>query len=179
MFQEFHVGTLFQEGVTRYKDGVKFDVDDNGTALYIFIHDPEKHEIENIRVGKLDIGLYVEDEVIFLAFKFFHMATMDSPYTVKLSNGLSVLPEIKDGEGLSLMIFLVDASTGILRAMRVIGLTTKFSRSLKAAIEHQAKLPFERNVFDFKLRNIMRLNTPDQIYARSQETCSIKQVIMD
>ncbi|MEG6613779.1 hypothetical protein V6C42_13065 [Pseudoclostridium thermosuccinogenes] len=44
--------------------------------------------------------------------------------------------------------FLVDASTGIIKAMRLIGLGTTFSIQLKKAIEKQKNTAFDESLYD-------------------------------
>lgn len=49
--------------------------------------------------------------------------------------------EILKGQGALMQIVLIDASTGIVKAIRALGLETEFSRALNAAIAAQVKHP--------------------------------------
>lgn len=78
-----------------------------------------------------------------MLFKFEGINWIDAPYSVKLSKNLTKIEEINDGQGLGINIYLIDANTGILKAMRLVGLPTVFSRKLKLAIEKQMLMSFE------------------------------------
>lgn len=43
MLNKFEVGKLFNEGVTKYKEGVLFDIDDNGCNLIIRFNAPSNN----------------------------------------------------------------------------------------------------------------------------------------
>ena len=58
----FKVGSLFQEGKTNHKEGVKFDFSQSGPILFLFFSNPTSQEVESVRKGKLEIGLYPKDE---------------------------------------------------------------------------------------------------------------------
>lgn len=136
------VGELFREGVRESKEGTIFDYN-GGFDLTIYIKTPYKNEIDAIRSGKIKVGYYVKDEVIFMLFKFGAMEWMDTPYSIHLSRGETNIYDVKNGEGLILGIRLVDSKTGILKVMRLVGLPTNFSRKLKLEVEKQRVMPFE------------------------------------
>ena len=46
-----------------------------------------------------------------------------------------------DGMGLAMQMLLVEANTGILKAMRMVGLPTDVSRKLIKAVENQPYMP--------------------------------------
>ncbi|MZK49025.1 hypothetical protein [Clostridium beijerinckii] len=143
MLNKLEIGELFNEGVTKYKEGIVFDIDDNGCNLIIRFNSPSNNEVKAIKQGSLKCGYYTEKEAIFMLFKFDGIEWMDAPYSVELSKKLTKIHEINDGQGLALNIYLIDADTGILKAMRLIGLPTAFSRKIKVIVERQRSMPFE------------------------------------
>lgn len=46
--EKLEVGKLFKEGITRYPEGVKFDITDGGCDLLIYFSDPSEKEKEAI-----------------------------------------------------------------------------------------------------------------------------------
>jgi len=53
-----------------------------------------------------------------------------------------------------LHIILVDASNGIVRAMRVISLSPEFTQALHRAIQEQAEMPFARAGYNGELESL-------------------------
>lgn len=171
MLNKFEVGKLFNEGVTKYKEGVLFDIDDNGCNLIIRFNAPSNNEIQAIKQSKIKIGYYTEGEAIFMLFKFEGINWIDAPYSVKLSKNLTKIEEINDGQGLAINIYLVDANTGILKSMRLVGLPTGFSRKLKLAIEKQMSMSFEN--YNQTVNTIYRKYTTKKLVDYADLICNV------
>lgn len=149
------VGKLYKEGIYKYQEGIRFDFTNAGADLYIMYNSPTTKEIESIRRGNIEFGIYPSEEVLFMLFKFGNLQWMDAPYSVHLSNQLE-LQEPKDGLGYSLNVVLINASNGIVEVIRLIGLSTKFSIQLKKLIERQRERHFDRDQYALKLQEIYR-----------------------
>lgn len=143
MMNILEVGKLFNEDITKYKEGCVFDINDSSCNLIIRFITPSNNEVNAIKQGRFKCWYYTEKEAIFMLFKLEGIEWMDSPYSVELSKNLTKIQEINNGQGLALNIYLIDANTGILKAMRLVGLPTAFSRKLRAVIERQRSMPFE------------------------------------
>lgn len=141
--QRLEVGKLFKDGVTKYQETCKFDMTDSGGNLIIFYNSPTMDEIEDISKGKAQYGYYKESNIIFMLFKFGSQEWMDCPYSVHLSKNLTELQEASEGLGYAVNIYLVDASTGILKVARLIGMNTRMSKMLKKDLIKQKLLSFE------------------------------------
>jgi hypothetical protein len=149
----YKVGELLEEGKTSYQEGVRFDYTHDGAILLLFYNNADEKELLDIRKGSLKIGMYVKDEVIFMLFKFASQNWIDAPYSVHLSK-LYEFDNIAEGMGIGLHIFLVDASTGILKAMRLIGLPTKFSKSFQKAVLAQKEIEFDKSKYAQKINMV-------------------------
>jgi hypothetical protein len=66
-----------------------------------------------------------------------------------------------EGTGVPLSVVLTDAQTGIVRALRVIGLGTALTNALHQAIRAQAEAAFDRAAYDERL---------NRLYARYPQT---------
>jgi len=141
--QILEVGKLFKDGITKYQEGCKFDMTDSGGNLIIFFNSPTEEEIIDIRLGKVQYGYYREYNVIFMLFKFGNLEWMDCPYSVHLSKDLTNMQEPNEGLGYAVNIYLVDATTGILKVARLIGMNTRVSTMLKKDLIKQKILSFE------------------------------------
>lgn len=160
--RHFEVGKLFEPGKTHYKEAVKFEFTKAGPVLLLFFDAPTPKEIDSVAGGDLRIGFDEKNEIIFLLLKFEGMPWMDAPYSIHLSPPVD-LAEVEEGTGYGLQIFLVDSSTGILKAMRIIGLGTEWSRRFKEAVERQRETAFDAGIYDAKIQNIYRSFTPKDL----------------
>ena len=151
--QLLEIGKLFKEGKTKYKEGCVFDITDSGANLIFYYTNPTEKEIRNITKERVQYGYYRENALIMMLFKFGDENWIDSPYSVHFSSHLtSNISEITEGTGLAVNVYLVDAATGILKGMRLIGLSTRVSNMLKNDIEMQREMPAIG--FENDLRNI-------------------------
>jgi hypothetical protein len=168
--RHLEVGQLFEPGRTHYDEGVKFEFTQSGPMLLMFFDRPTTKEIESIRVGKFKIGFYDIDNIIFILAKFEGMKWIDAPYSVHLSQPFEFAKELEEQEslGFGLQIFLIDAATGILEVMRYVGLGHEFSVKLLDTILKQKEAPFDTGVYSFKLNEIYKRYSTDQLadYAR-------------
>ncbi len=143
----FEVGKLFTESITRYPEGVKFEFTQSGPVLLLFFDSPTEHEINSVKTGKLEVGLYSRDNILFFLCKFEGTPWMDAPYSIHLSKPF-FFDQMTETQGFGLQIFLVDARTGILKAMRLIGLSNDFSKKLRVAMEKQRMQPFNKAAYN-------------------------------
>jgi hypothetical protein len=146
------VGKQFKEGVTRYQEGCKVDITAAGIDFMVYYSAPTQEEIKDIKKGPFKFGFYDEKNVILMLFRFGNQAWMNSPYSVHLSKNLTELKEPTEGIGYALNVYLIDADTGILKSMRLIGLNTKISKMLYKAIAEQKQQDYAG--FETNLNNI-------------------------
>jgi hypothetical protein len=172
--QKLKVGQLLQEGKTKYQEGVIFDFQQAGPLLYLFFNSPTETEIESIKKGEFEIGFYQKDEVIFIMAKFQGMPWMDAPYSVHLSQPFE-FQEITEGKGFGLTTLLVDANTGILKAIRYSGLSTEFSRKLRIAIENQKNISWDERSYNQKIDMIYDNYSTDDLVRRADAICKVKE----
>lgn len=159
---KYEVGELLQKGITYYDEGMKFDFTQEGTVLLIFFNKPTKDEIESVRSGDFEVRFYIKDGIIFILSKFQKMPWMDAPYSIHLSKPFEFM-EMDDTQGFSLTIYLVDASTGVLKVIRYIGLGNEFSKQLKSAVEEQKIITFDKANYHKKLSNIYEIYATDDL----------------
>lgn len=149
----FEVGKLFEDGKTKYQEGVKFDFTQSGPVLTMFFDKPTEKEIECVRSGGLQCGFYVKDEIIFMLFKFGGLEWVDAPYSIHLSKPFE-FQQIDEGMGFGLNVYFVDAATGILKVMKLFGLHTKFSISLRDEMLAQRQKSFDVGKYQQKINQV-------------------------
>lgn len=161
-FRKFEVGKLFEEGITRYNEEAKFEFTQSGPALLIFFKTPTEKEIESIRADNIKIGFTEISEIIFMLYKFEGIPWIDAPYSIHLSGNIEP-QKVEEGTGYGLQIFLIDADTGILKVMRLIGMGTEWSRRFREAILRQKNIPFDHEIYNLKIENIYKELSPKDI----------------
>lgn len=171
--RKLEVGQLFEEGKTKYNEGTRFDFQQSGPILYLFFSRPSERETEWIRAGKFELGFTEKDEIIFMLFKFGGMNYVDAPYSVHLSKEFT-FDELQEGMGFGLNVNLIDASTGILKVIRYVGLSTDFSRRFMKAVERQRKIDFDKTKYFAAIQQIYGNYSTDDLVQRADAWCKIK-----
>jgi hypothetical protein len=163
----FVTGKLFEDGVVKYPEGMRFDIAEIGCTIVLTANNPTPREIREVRSEDLTFALVEIDEVLLVITKLGEAFTMEPPFNVNLSQ-LRMLtgdvqklpPEVVDNgsesHGYSLTIFFVNAATGIIDVIRQIGLSNQFSKDLRAAIIRQDKYPFDRKDYYNKIDKIYK-----------------------
>jgi hypothetical protein len=163
--QHLEVGQLFEPGTTHYQEEIKFEFTQGGPILLIFFDHLKQKEIDAVRSGKLKFGFYEYGNVIFTLAKFEGIPWMDAPYNVHLSPPFEFAEELDTDErlGFGLQIYLVDANTGILQAIRLVGLDHNFSFKFREAILKQKAAPFNSDTYNFKINDAYNRYKPDDL----------------
>jgi hypothetical protein len=160
----FEVGKLLVPGVTRWPPGGEFNWHRGGLELHLRFPDPTAGEVEAVRKGGSEFALMVAGDVLWFLYHFAlrgrGVPWSDAPYTWHLlPEALRGLPPARDtGETRAVLeTFLVDAGTGILRAMRALSLSPDFTRALYGAIRVQASTPWcGREAYDAQIADAYR-----------------------
>lgn len=162
------IGQLYQPGRTEYPEGCEYNFFDAGHQLRLFFSNPNKQEIHAVRKGKASFGLLVSENIIFLIFQLKPLRWSDAPYSWWMvpEDRRAEPQEISEGEGALLQIILINANTGIVEAIRAIGLDTDFSRVLHAQIRHQMQKPLAPQEYS---------NQVDRAYAKYPTSLAMLQ----
>lgn len=173
--KKIEVGKLFDEDVTRYREGCKFDITDSGAELYLYFNNVEKNEINDCKEGDLLFNFVKLDNIIFFIAKIGNMQTLDCPFSIHLSKNLTHIDYVKEGKGLALTIYLIEANTGILKSIRLIGLNSKFSYNLVDTIKEQGNEKFDISEYDYNLSEIYQKYSTKDLERMSRYYCRIKK----
>ena len=127
----YQVGKVSEDLIGKEK--IIFDITDGGGILYVLFSSPTENEIrqfkEDIEIRYVKVG-----SVFMMLFKFGSLNWADAPYSPHLSK-MSGIAEPADGEGIALQIIFADADTGMVHGLRLIGLSTEFSRKLAETLD--------------------------------------------
>lgn len=169
---EFKVGQKYHLDVSKQDEGVIFDFSNEGATLLMLYNSPYETEINNIRKGEVKLGMYQKNNILFMLYKFGSEAWIDAPYNVNLSGNYQ-LQEIMPGMGYSNHIILVNIRDGVIKAMRLIGWTEKFSQYFKEYVNQQRIMPFDKKSYDEKLNKIYRNYTTKDLVNRTDITMKV------
>jgi len=143
-------GQLYHPGMTSWPEAVEYNYFSNNHELRFFLKNPNRYVTEIIRKMPVQLGLFTQDDIILLVYKFIDYKKQlipihgYSPFSIHLvPDNMRTLPEVPAGtehEEL-LHIHLIDADTGILKAMRTVILSAEFSAALCSAIIEQSSKP--------------------------------------
>lgn len=157
------------------EESVKFDLDDAGAILLVSFNQPTPREIEQFNANKnFEIRFTELGNVMMVTAKIGNLEWIDAPYNIHLSPNLSkfILPD-KD-TGLALTLVLVDSQTGIVQALRVMGLSTNFTKKLIGAALEQKRTEFDETEYYKKIQSIYGKYKTSEIVRMSIGYCKIK-----
>ena len=135
-------------------DGVLFDLSDSGATLLIAMRNPTAEEKRAFKSGVQQFRFAVVHDIIFFLCRFGAQPWMDAPYYKHLSRPFHIdLPA--EGQGIAMHAMMVDATTGILIAQKLIGLPHDLSVKLLQAVDAQPQIEY----YDVLLPTTMELYT--------------------
>ena len=99
---------------------------------------------------------------------------MEAPYTPHLSPNLTKFQLPNENQGLSLTLMLIDTNSGKIKAIRLVGLSEKFTKKLFGTIMDEKMKDFDVSEYDRKRFEICQRYTTKQIANMSSDYCKIR-----
>lgn len=172
--QQFEVGKVWGEA-KGHADGTKFDIDDSGAIMIVYFNSPTPNEVSAFAPGEpFEIRFTSLTDVIMITAKIGDLNWMDFPYTPHLSKNLTRLTFPGENQGLALTLMLVDTATGIVKSLRMMGLSESFTRKLYGNIMELQAMPFDSSVYAVSVNNILAKYSTKQIVSMSTAYCKIR-----
>ena len=170
---KFEVGKIIEK-FKSHTEGVQFDVADDGATMLVFFRNPTTNEKNQFQSGKnFEIRFIELSDIIMLTVKIGNLNWMDAPYSVHLSKNLTKLQDVKENEGIGLTLVLIDAITGKIEHLRLLGLSTNFTKALFKAIKEQQNKKFNKELYIEKLNLIYQKYSTKEIVKVSRNYCKI------
>ncbi len=112
--------------------------------LQFCVASPSGRDIKAFSKGRMSVGLYREQNVIFFLFRIEgFMDWSDQALSIRLvAEADQGLPPLPDGMRIPLTLVLVDADDGNVAALRMVTYSQHFSRVLQRWLQDQKELPF-------------------------------------
>ena len=139
---KYEVGGYFFGSKMRLQEGIRMGYDDGGLYLTVCLDRLAEKEIAKLRTGKAEFALYENSGILFLLVHIPGVLDWsDAPFHIGLYEDGRSVPGIPEGAGLALTVYGIEATNGMIKSMRLIGLGTKFSRELVRLMEKQQAGP--------------------------------------
>jgi hypothetical protein len=169
------VGTLYSPAVTRWPETAQYQYRSGTHELLLFLESPDAREVDDVARGEARFGLLVHGTAIFFLYSFGGGPWSDAPFSIHLVPAAErKLPDVlrSDATRAVLQVILVDASTGIVRALRLVSLSPEFTLELHSAIVAQAAQPADPAAHDRAIEAAYR-RFPDTkaMVAAARATC--------
>lgn len=136
------IGKPLFEGRTQLPEAVEYNYQAGDHTLILSMKNVHPKEIEAVRSMEAEFGLYCENGVIFLLYRFGDaLPWSDSAFSWwNVAEEDRRIPQTRKNpaERILLKIILLEASTGIVKAIRVTTLSPEFTERLHRAIREQA-----------------------------------------
>lgn len=170
---KYEVGQVV-DNFKHHSEEVYFDIADDGATMLVFFQSPTADEIEQFKAGKnFEIRFVELYGIIMITAKIGNLNWMDAPYTPHLSKNLTKFQLPNEGQGLGLTLILVDAITGEIKHIRLLGLSEIFTKRLFGVVmEHNVK-PFDKEVYNNSLNRIFSTYQTNQIVKLSKDYCKL------
>ncbi len=152
---------------------VMFDINDGGGLLYVLFDSPTPEEIRQFDED-IDIRYAKVGSVFMMLFKFGSLNWVDAPYSPHLSK-FGTLEDPEDGQGLSVQIIFADSRTGIVHSLRMVGLSTQFTRCLFSDIAEELKKPFDQQLYGIDVSAVFNSYTTDDLVTMANASCTIRR----
>lgn len=159
MFKVYEVGKRYPD-VIGHDEGIIFDITDSGALLPVYFNNPRNDEVSEMKSDKpIQIGYLAKNNVIIMLMKFGRLDWMDAPYNPHLSIGLTHLPDLAEGMGLSVNLLLFDTSSGELKTQRLFAMNDKLTNNLVKEIEKLMAKPFNQHGYEMDIQSAYRFTS--------------------
>lgn len=164
-YTSFQVGEKFPLPIKAQGDGGLFQYDINGAMFILKLSKVDLIAIEAFRTGKIELGLFVDNDIIFLLYKIDGIINGwgDSPYSVHF-HAEEQLPKLTDVKEKAISLYLVDSHLDILLAMRTITLPDAFFDKLIESTKDQLTKPFNKDQYIANIQSVWSKYTSEAMF---------------
>lgn len=170
---KYEIGQII-ENFKNHQEGVQFDINDAGATMLVFFKHPTENEIDQFKSGKnFEIRFIELYGVIMITTKIGNLEWVDAPYSPHLGYKLNKFQIPNEGQGLALKLIFIDAITGEIKYMRLLGLSERFTRQLLGLILEQKNRKFDKTEYAKAVNKIYNTYTTRQIVQMSKDYCRL------
>lgn len=157
MLLKFEVGQKFPIDLKSHGEGFRLSTNGDSFDIYAILDTPTSKEVRAFKQEILKIGVYRERDIPFIVGYFQSgtekMLEFDAPYNVHKIH-YDERSRWLDAEANMVALYLIDANTHILKAMRVIGID--FMKTIKDTLRMQETTYINHREVDIMIDNIYK-----------------------
>lgn len=144
------VGEVYSPEHRSYDEGVRYVYRHGAHDLTLFWRSPTPAEIAGLRDRPVEVGLFNRPPAAFLLYRIDGVCEWsDVAFNVHLLPAdQRELPAEPPGERARLILTLVDATDGVIRARRLLALDRVTTQALRHAMTEQSSAPFVRTLYE-------------------------------
>ena len=170
---KYEVGKIVPE-FANHEEIVQFDLADDGAFMLVFFKNPKKKEIAQFSSGNsFEIRMTKIKNIIFLMSKIGNLNWIDAPYNPHLSLNFTQFTLPSNDMGLGLTLILIDAVTGRIESLRLLGLSERFTRDLLGEVMDESVNEFDHDEYLHNVSEIYRRYTTKDLVKLSGSYCKI------
>jgi hypothetical protein len=173
------VGQLYSPTRTSWPETPHLRLSPAGCDLALFLNEPSDEEASAVRTGPVAFAWVDGGPVSVLCFRFGALPWMDTPFEPwrVLENERGV-PLGDPGQYLPLQVTLVDAATGIVKAMRVAAWTPDFAEQVRETLRRQLAAPADHDAAARQVQ-AMYQHSSQQLAEQTTVRCSVPQLVLE
>lgn len=157
------VGQPFAPPRVTWPETPHYSFRDGAHELVLFYPDPSVDEVADVGSGDAHFALYERSPLLVLCFRFGRCPWADAPFSWHLvpPEERTTLPasNLTEESRALLQVILVDGSSGIVRALRVLTWSPSFTQTINRAIRMQAAAVFDSSAYDRSLARLYSSRT--------------------
>jgi hypothetical protein len=144
------VGDVYSNVHNKYDEGTRYTYRNGAHDLVLFWSQPTVAEIQGVRGEPVELALYTQGPAAFLLYKIHNVCEWsDVAFNVHLvPESERQLPDEPTGERARLILTLVDASDGIIKARRLVSLDKVMTQALRHVMTEQAGQAFVQAFYE-------------------------------
>ena len=159
------IGKPLFEGRNELPEAIEYNYQAGDHTLLLSMKNLHPSEIKAVREEPTEFGLYCEDGIIYLLYRFGEILPW---WNVAEEARRIPEPRKNPAERILLKIILVEASTGIVKAIRVTTFSPEFTERLHRAIRGQAAgKELSREEFTTRSLKIYEKYSPAELAAKA------------
>lgn len=162
---KYEVGQPYNPGHTSWPEQPELRITAHGIELLLFYKTPTAKEIRDVRSAPATFAWVPGDRVALLCYRFGPGQWSDAPFEAHRQNDgdRGWLGTFDPASHRLVTVMLVDAATGVIKAIRVVTWTPEFAAAVRDSLVHQLAASYDETAAGRELASVYTQNTSNQL----------------